>query len=159
MCLGSYLACVGTQVVQVASGTGAVVLPMVKDLFLIGLLVVEGGGRRSVKPGKLKPVRPVWPPRKATSKQSESWATSDTTTNLLNTQQLTEIVKVARSLALACVMDQRALLLQKSTWQKGDQIRSLLEQVRSQLFFKTVLSILTYDYSILFSFYPMSMSK
>jgi hypothetical protein len=106
MCIGSYLACVGTQVVQVASGTGAVVLPMVKDLFLIGLLVVEGGGGRSVKPGKLKPVRPVWPPRKATSKQSESWATSDTTTNLLNTQQLTEIVKVARSLSLACVMDQ-----------------------------------------------------
>jgi hypothetical protein len=104
MCVVSYLACVGTQVVPVASGTGAVVLPMVKDLFLIGLLVVEGGGGRSVKPVKLKPVRPVWPPRKATSKQS--WATSDSTTNLLNTQQLTEIVKVARSLALACVMDQ-----------------------------------------------------
>ncbi|CAM6075448.1 unnamed protein product [Sphagnum tenellum] len=121
------------EVVQVASGTGAVILPMVKDLFLIGLLVVEGGGGRSVKPGKLKPVRPVWPPRKATSKQSESWATSDTTTNLLNSQQLTEIVKVARSLALACVMDQRALLLQKSTWQKGDKIRSLLEQAQGPL--------------------------
>lgn len=73
----------------------AIILPMVKDSFLIGLLVVEGVAKPR-KSAKVKPVRPVWPPRKSTSEVIAA----------LSKQQLTELAKVARSLALACVMDQ-----------------------------------------------------
>jgi len=109
------------EVVEVAS-ISAIILPMVKDSFLIGLLVVEGVAKPR-KSAKVKPVRPVWPPRKSTSEVIAA----------LSKQQLTELAKVARSLALACVMDQRALLLQKSTLQKGDQIDGLLEQAQGPL--------------------------
>lgn len=68
---------------------------MVKDTFLIGLLVVEGAAR-AVKSEKLKPTKPIWPPRKTTAGATAA----------LSRQQLTELAKVARSLALACVMDQ-----------------------------------------------------
>lgn len=79
-----------------ASGS-AIILPMVKDTFLIGFVVVEGVTIGS-KTGKLKPVKPVWPPRKATR--------SPAATISLSKQQLTELPKIARTLALACVVDQ-----------------------------------------------------
>lgn len=79
-----------------ASGS-AIILPMVKDTFLIGFVVVEGV-TIGPKTGKLKPVKPVWPPRKATR--------SPAATISLSKQQLTELPKIARTLALACVVDQ-----------------------------------------------------
>ncbi|KAG0584178.1 hypothetical protein KC19_3G190900 [Ceratodon purpureus] len=111
------------EVVEVANGS-AIILPMVKDLFLIGFVVVEGVSM-SPKTAKLRPVKPVWPPKKGTQ--------TPAATLILSKQQLTELPKIARTLALACVVDQRALLLQKSNIQKSDQIEGLLEQAQGPL--------------------------
>jgi hypothetical protein len=88
--------CECTQVVEVASGS-AIILPMVKDMFLIGFVVVEGV-TIGQKTGKLRPVKPVWPPKKGTR--------TPAATIPLSKQQLTELPKIARTLALACVVDQ-----------------------------------------------------
>lgn len=81
---------------EVASGS-AIILPMVKDLFLIGFVVVEGV-IIGPKTGKLRPVKPVWPPKKGTRTPAVAIP--------LSKQQLTELPKIARTLALACVVDQ-----------------------------------------------------
>ncbi|KAG6552121.1 hypothetical protein Mapa_006430 [Marchantia paleacea] len=132
-------------------GLGALVLPLVKDMFLVGLLVAERHvvkvSLRTVKPGKLKPMRPSWPPKEkvvepeSTSNEgSDSVSVSQGNVDLkhpalgtFSKEQQMETAKVARTLALACVMDQRAVLLQQSSWQKGVRIDHLLEQVRGPL--------------------------
>ena len=78
----------------------AIILPMVKDLFLIGFIVVEGVSM-GPKTGKLRPVKPVWPPKKGTQTPPV-----DRASIRLSKQQLTELPKIARTLALACVVDQ-----------------------------------------------------
>jgi hypothetical protein len=85
----------------VANGS-AIILPMVKDLFLIGFIVVEGVSM-GPKSGKLRPVKPVWPPKKGTQ--------APAVTIQLSKQQLTELPKIARTLALACVVDQVNLII------------------------------------------------
>lgn len=118
---------INQEVVEVANGS-AILLPMVKDLFLIGFIVVEGVTTRSStssspKAAKLKPIKPVWPPKKERSPVAIP----------LSKQQLSELSKIALTLALACVVDQRALLLQKSNMKKVEQIDGLLEQAQAPL--------------------------
>ncbi|KAL3681979.1 hypothetical protein R1sor_000001 [Riccia sorocarpa] len=132
-------------------GLGALVLPLVKDSFLVGILVAERQVVESslpvVKPIKLKPVRPSWPPKeKLVESESGSIQGGDTgqpdgrradnshqTWGSFSKDQQTETAKIARTLGLACVMDQRAVLLQQSSWRKGVRIDHLLEQVRGPL--------------------------
>jgi len=82
--------------VEVAIGS-AIILPMVKEMFLIGFIVVEGVSI-GPKAAKLRPVKPVWPPKKGTQ--------TPVAIIPLSKQQLTELPKIARTLALACVVDQ-----------------------------------------------------
>ncbi|BBN15949.1 hypothetical protein MPTK1_7g02210 [Marchantia polymorpha subsp. ruderalis] len=133
-------------------GLGALVLPLVKDMFLVGLLVAERHvvkvSLRTVKPGKLKPMRPSWPPKEKVVEPENQESNEETDSVSMNQgnidlkhpalgtfskEQQMETAKVARTLALACVMDQRAVLLQQSSWQKGVRIDHLLEQVRGPL--------------------------
>lgn len=105
-------------------GLGALVLPLVKDMFLVGLLVAERHvvkvSLRTVKPGKLKPMRPSWPPKEKVV-EPESTSNEETDSVSMNQgnidlkhpalgtfskEQQMETAKVARTLALACVMDQ-----------------------------------------------------
>eukprot|EP00850_Spirogloea_muscicola_P003403 SM000013S26572 [mRNA] locus=s13:1108515:1112285:- [translate_table: standard] len=133
------------------------VLPMAKDSFLVGLVVAErilpqvqrGGG--VTKSAALKIVRPVWPPKSSVpvpdgGKASVS-AGGEKGSQGLGLQSLPKMAKapifsaeeqrraadVARTLAMACVIDQRALLLQANSWQKNVVLDGLLEQVRSPL--------------------------
>lgn len=124
------------------------VLPMVKDLFLVGVLVAEWmtpTSQRVLKDSKIRAVRPQWPPRQgivqmqevdkqviATDKCNDSDQLS-AATNTFTQEQQGESTKVARTLALACVMDQRTILLQQSSWQRGVRIGDLLEQIRGPL--------------------------
>lgn len=125
----------------------ALVLPMVKDIFLVGVLVAEwriSRTQRVSKQSKLRAVRPVWPPRQRTVHMQEAEEMTapeksnddhqlSTHANAFTQEQQVETIKIARSLALACVMDQRTLLLQQSSWQRGVRIGDLLEQVRGPL--------------------------
>eukprot|EP00850_Spirogloea_muscicola_P004715 SM000020S06065 [mRNA] locus=s20:810243:814519:- [translate_table: standard] len=133
------------------------VLPMAKDSFLVGLIVAErilpqvqsGGG--VTKSAALKVVRPVWPPKSSVpvpdgGKASIS-AGGEKGSQGLGLQSLPKMAKipiftaeeqrraadVARTLAMACVIDQRALLLQANSWQRNVVLDGLLEQVRSPL--------------------------
>ncbi|KAL2610791.1 hypothetical protein R1flu_022483 [Riccia fluitans] len=132
-------------------GLGTLVLPLVKDSFLVGILVAERQvvevSLAVVKPVKLKPVRPSWPPKERilesenASNQGRYTEPPDVrkadsnhpASGSFSKEQQSETAKVARTLALACVMDQRAVLLQQSSWRKGVRIDHLLEQVRGPL--------------------------
>lgn len=126
----------------------ALVLPMVKDLFLVGVLVAElvtSKAEPASKGSKLRAVRPEWPPSKGNSqthhRERERRAVDKTDDMplplsaplLFTSEQKFEGRKIAQSLAIACVMDQRTLLLQHSSWQRGVRVGDLLEQIRGPL--------------------------
>lgn len=103
---------------------GALVLPLVKDMFLVGFLVAERSvvkvSIRAKKPGRLKPVRPSWPPKErpeipssdANDPKEVLISKADIVDDqhpslgMFTKEQQAETAKIARTLALACVMDQ-----------------------------------------------------
>ncbi|KAI5083190.1 hypothetical protein GOP47_0002933 [Adiantum capillus-veneris] len=113
----------------------ALVLPMVKDMFLVGVLVVEWVApevESVLKGNKLRATTPEWPPHKG--EQGAEERKGDTPAPLYFTsEQKFEGTKIAQALAIACVMDQRTLLLQHSSWQRGVRVGELLEQIRGPL--------------------------
>lgn len=114
----------------------ALVVPMIKDLFLVGLLVAE---RLSIDPGS------IWPPGKEVEQSSSALGmkgdkiepfqqdTQMTLSSSFTTEQKAQAIKIARTLAVAYVMDQRALLLQQTSWQKGVRMSNLMEQIHGPL--------------------------
>lgn len=114
----------------------ALVVPMIKDLFLVGLLVAE---RLSIDPGS------IWPPGKEIEQSSSALGmkrekiepfqqdTQMTLSSSFTTEQKAQAIKIARTLAVAYVMDQRALLLQQTSWQKGIRMSNLMEQIHGPL--------------------------
>ncbi|KAH7295636.1 hypothetical protein KP509_27G058100 [Ceratopteris richardii] len=126
----------------------ALVLPMVKDLFLVGVLVAEGNVA-DVEPvskgNKLRSGEPEWTTQddgldsQEHERDLRTGAEVDCTPLLSNdsssftSEQKFEGRKIAQSLAIACVMDQRTLLLHQSSWQRGVRVGDLLEQVRGPL--------------------------
>ncbi|CAM6099225.1 unnamed protein product [Calypogeia fissa] len=131
--------------------SSALVLPLVKDMFLVGFLVAERSvvkvTLRAKKAGILKPVRPSWPPKEkpellspAPNDRKELPISKpkviDDQHPFLGTftkEQQAETAKIARTLALACVMDQRSVLLQHSSWKRGVHVDNLVDQVRGPL--------------------------
>ncbi|CAM6105718.1 unnamed protein product [Calypogeia fissa] len=131
--------------------SSALVLPLVKDMFLVGFLVAERSvvkvTLRAKKAGILKPVRPSWPPKEKpellSSAPNDRKEVPISKTKVIDDQhpflgtftkeQQAETAKIARTLALACVMDQRSVLLQHSSWQRGVHIDNLVDQVRGPL--------------------------
>lgn len=112
------------------------VVPMIKDLFLVGLLVAE---HASIDPGS------IWSPGKEVEQSSSALGMKRekiepfqqdkqmTLPSSFTTEQKAQAIKIARTLAVAYVMDQRALLLQQTSWQKGVRMSNLMEQIHGPL--------------------------
>ncbi|MCO5597705.1 hypothetical protein L7F22_051786 [Adiantum nelumboides] len=126
----------------------ALVLPLVKDMFLVGVLVAEGVAPEvgpALKGSKSRATRPEWLPHKGNllsqhlkGELGANERKDDTPLQLkpplfFTSEQKLEGKKIAQSLAIACVMDQRTLLLQHSSWQRGVRVGDLLEQIRGPL--------------------------
>ncbi|KAH9313196.1 hypothetical protein KI387_028231, partial [Taxus chinensis] len=134
--LRSAEAAVAEQQVEEIQECNALVLPMVKDLFLVGFLVAEvqmmGPGsiwlpekdyEQSVSDSSIKRVK-IEPFQEDTQK---------TLSSSFSAKQKTAATKIARSLAVAYVMDQRTLLLQHTSWQKGIRMSNLMEEIYGPL--------------------------
>ena len=112
------------------------VVPMIKDLFLVGLLVAE---HASIDPGS------IWSPGKEVEQSSSALGMKRekidpfqqdkqmTLPSSFTTEQKAQAIKIACTLAVAYVMDQRALLLQQTSWQKGVRMTNLMEQIHEPL--------------------------
>ncbi|MCO5558191.1 hypothetical protein L7F22_011770 [Adiantum nelumboides] len=126
----------------------ALVLPLVKDMFLVGVLVAEGVAPEvgpALKGSKSRATRPEWLPHKGNlqSQNLKGELGADERKDgtpiqlkpplFFTSEQKLEGKKIAQSLAIACVMDQRTLLLQHSSWQRGVRVGDLLEQIRGPL--------------------------
>ncbi|XP_068666254.1 chloroplast sensor kinase, chloroplastic isoform X2 [Aristolochia californica] len=133
---------------QVIPESKAVVFPMVKHPFVVGFLVAElptmkletqaivvEEGRKSVPVGPTvkesfnvpsNPERNMWKIQAFKEDFVKSY-------HNFTAEQESRAVKIALSLAMAYVMDQKALLLQQSSWQNNVRMGNLVEQIRGPL--------------------------
>ncbi|WOH16591.1 hypothetical protein DCAR_0936149 [Daucus carota subsp. sativus] len=117
----------------------SVVFPMVKHPFVVGFLVAELPKREQENGGKMKhyPLPEesyALPPY--TDPQSwgiETFKQSPTESYLFTADQKLNAINISCSLAMAYVMDQKAMLLQQSTWQNNVRMSNLVEQIRGPL--------------------------
>ena len=116
----------------------ALVLPMVKDFFLVGMLVAELISPRPQeisKHGKVKALRPEWPPRQGTLRiqqlgeaeeadgKNSNAASPSNIVSYFSEEQQSQGRKIAQSLAIASVMDQVQFLFLRYI-QSNDFIKS-----------------------------------
>ncbi|MFS8020524.1 putative histidine kinase/HSP90-like ATPase superfamily [Helianthus anomalus] len=118
----------------------ALVFPMVKHPFVVGFLVAEIPKREIQKeeddikqgasPEESYAVCPY-----AISKSWEIQNFVDRTPELHNfsAEQRLNAINISRSVAMAYVMDQKAMLLQQSSWQNNVRMSNLVEQIRGPL--------------------------
>ncbi|GLJ08741.1 hypothetical protein SUGI_0094960 [Cryptomeria japonica] len=134
--LRSAEAAIAEQQVEEILECNALVLPMVKDLFLVGFLVAEC---QMVKSGSI-----CMPDNECELSSSDSaiktvkiepfqQVRDDTLSSSFSAKQKAAVTKISRSLAVAYVMDQRALLLQHTSWQKGIRMSNLMEEIYGPL--------------------------
>lgn len=117
----------------------SVVFPMVKHPFVVGFLVAElpkreQENREHVKHYPLPEESYALPPY--TDPQSwgiETFKESPTESYLFTADQKLNAINISCSLAMAYVMDQKAMLLQQSTWQNNVRMSNLVEQIRGPL--------------------------
>lgn len=117
----------------------SVVFPMVKHPFVVGFLVAELPKREQENRGQVKhyPLPEesyALPPY--TDPQSwgiETFKESPTESYLFTADQKLNAINISCSLAMAYVMDQKAMLLQQSTWQNNVRMSNLVEQIRGPL--------------------------
>lgn len=116
----------------------AVVFPMVKHPFVVGFLVaelpkveVEGG---DVKQCPL-PEDSYGSPPFTGSKSWEIQTFQDSQLEMykFTAEQRLNAINISRSIAMAYVMDQKAMLLQQSSWQNNVRMSNLVEQIRGPL--------------------------
>lgn len=106
------------------SESSSLVLPMVKDFFLVGVLVAEcivPKVEEIFRSTKLRAVRPEWPPHKGSIKAGDGenkTALPSSEFTCFTPEQEAEGRKIARSLAIGCVMDQVGHLIIFGTFQK-----------------------------------------
>uniref|UniRef100_A0A7C9EFK0 Histidine kinase domain-containing protein n=1 Tax=Opuntia streptacantha TaxID=393608 RepID=A0A7C9EFK0_OPUST len=118
----------------------AVVFPMVKQPFVVGFLVVElpdvdlnkepDDASRLPSPEDCYALPPTF--------DFKSPGITSCSGNLLryfnlSTDQKLNAINISRSLAMAYVMDQKAMLLQQSSWQNNIRMNNLVEQIRGPL--------------------------
>ncbi|KAL5718066.1 quinolinate synthase [Ranunculus cassubicifolius] len=124
----------------------AVVFPMVKHPFVVGFLVAEfpkmdfetsrniGGNGQDLQlftPQEsyalpLHSERHRWDLKAFKEGQLEAFGR-------FTAEQKSSVINISRSLAVAYVMDQKAMLLQKSSWQNNIRMSDLVEQIRGSL--------------------------
>ncbi|RDX86296.1 Chloroplast sensor kinase, chloroplastic [Mucuna pruriens] len=133
--------------VNVVPECKAVVLPMVKHPFVVGFLVAElplveleqyrkpqsdgPDNHMSVEePYSLPPFLNL-----DKSREIQTLRVKDEAVGMRNftSEQRSNAVNISQSLAMAYVMDQKAMLLQQSTWQNNVRMGNLVEQIRGPL--------------------------
>lgn len=137
-------AALSSQEVQVVYEHRAVVFPMVKQPFVVGFLVAELPEMEAC--GNLKGGEGYlanYPtPEEAYSLPQSSGAKSwdirsidndASKMNIFTAAEKLNAINISRSLAMAYVMDQTALLLQQSSWQNNVRMSALVEQIHGPL--------------------------
>ncbi|XP_061365716.1 chloroplast sensor kinase, chloroplastic [Gastrolobium bilobum] len=134
--------------VKVVPECKAVVLPMVKHPFVVGFLVAELPlleVETSEKPpsdglDNRMSVEEHYslPPFLDLDKKSweiQTLRVNDEPVGMFNftSEQRLNAINISQSLAMAYVMDQKAMLLQQSTWQNNVRMSNLVEQIRGPL--------------------------
>ncbi|KAL4638913.1 hypothetical protein ACB092_03G180300 [Castanea dentata] len=141
------------QQVEVVDENGAVVFPMVKHPFVVGFLVAElpmmvepitCGDRESVSESEGNGLVHYPSPEEAYALSPgfgsgvKSWkieCVKDEPMRMcrFSADQKANAINIAQSLAMAYVMDQKAMLLQQSSWQNDVRLSNLVEQIRGPL--------------------------
>ncbi|KAL9390254.1 hypothetical protein Peur_018859 [Populus x canadensis] len=121
----------------------AVVFPMVKHPFVVGFLVAELPMMEmdiSCANGESDLISPeeAYASPSASFKKSKSWSIqtlNDEPLRMFNftAEQRLNAINISHTLAMAYVMDQKALLLQQSSWQNNVRMTTLVEQIRGPL--------------------------
>lgn len=119
----------------------AAVFPMVKYPFVVGFLVAEFCGMEMPTPGNVQS-QGCESPQKAhvfpLDSDVKSWDVHTLEDELprmykFTAEQRSNAINISQSLAMAYVMDQKALLLQQSSWQNNVRMSNLVEQIRGSL--------------------------
>ncbi|ONI30354.1 hypothetical protein PRUPE_1G246300 [Prunus persica] len=136
--------------VEVIAECKAAVFPMVKHPFVVGFLVAEFPRMEMPPPGgkvqcegcdlihRLTPEEAYALPPSSNIKSWDTQNLEDQPEPLLtmykfSAEQRSNAINISRSLAMAYVMDQKAMLLQQSSWQNNVRMSSLVEQIRGPL--------------------------
>lgn len=136
--------------VEVIAECKAMVFPMVKHPFVVGFLVAElPRMEMPPPPGNLQsegcdlihlptPEEAYALPRGSDVKSWDIHTLEDepepvVTMYKFSAEQRSIAINISRSLAMAYVMDQKAMLLQQSSWQNNVRMGSLVEQIRGPL--------------------------
>ncbi|KAL2547111.1 Chloroplast sensor kinase [Forsythia ovata] len=119
---------------------GAVVFPMVKHPFVVGFLVAElptMAQKRELLPVKERsfPGQSFALPHSVDSQLLDIQTFGDHSFEIskFTREQQLNAINITSSLAMAYVMDQKALLLQQSSWQNNVRMSNLVEQIRGSL--------------------------
>lgn len=134
------------QQVEVIPECRALVFPMVKHPFVVGFLVAEvpmvevetcGDAKRKEHDVMCcpSPEEAYALPACSDLKSREIQNLKDEPLKMYNftAEQGSNAINVARTLAMAYVMDQKAMLLQQSSWQNNVRMSNLVEQIRGPL--------------------------
>ncbi|KAL0357858.1 UNVERIFIED_CONTAM: Chloroplast sensor kinase, chloroplastic [Sesamum calycinum] len=133
-------AAISSQQAEFFPELGAVVFPMVTHPFVVGFLVAElpkmalGREWHDVKEsafsGKSFALPHSMDPQ---SLDVQTFKEHSVDTLKFSTEQKLNAINITRSLAMAYVMDQKAMLLQQSSWQNNVRMSNLVEQIRGSL--------------------------
>ncbi|KAM7269882.1 hypothetical protein ACFE04_025379 [Oxalis oulophora] len=133
---------ISAQLVHVVAEQRALVFPMLKHPFVLGFLVAELP-LMEIEKGKEEESNEDF--KKSESEERDliihhppPWAiqpfTGDHfTSNMFTPEQRLNAINISRSLAMAYVIDQKAMLLQQSSWQNNRRMSNLVEQIRGPL--------------------------
>ncbi|KAL3649809.1 hypothetical protein CASFOL_006212 [Castilleja foliolosa] len=133
-------AAISRQQAEFFSEHGAVVFPMVTHPFIVGFVVAEipkmalkrecHDVKESPFSGKSLPLPHTMDPQPL-----DVQTYKDHSVDMLkfSTDQKLNAINITRSLAMAYIMDQRAMLLQQSSWQNNVRMSNLVEQIRGSL--------------------------
>ncbi|CAJ2677133.1 unnamed protein product [Trifolium pratense] len=134
--------------VKVVPECKAVVLPMVKHPFVVGFLVAElplveletcvkaqSDGSNNHVSGEEDYSLPPFLDLNKKSWEIQTLRIKDEPVGMHNfsSDQRSIAIDISQTLAMAYVMDQKAMLLQQSTWQNNVRMNNLVEQIRGPL--------------------------
>ncbi|KAF2282251.1 hypothetical protein GH714_043892 [Hevea brasiliensis] len=140
-------AALSNQQVEFMTEHKAFVFPMVKHPFVVGFLVAElpmmemnksCGNARTEGHDLIHLPSPEEAYALPSSSDEKSWGIQtldDQPLRVYNftAEQRLNAINISRSLAMAYVMDQKAMLLQQSSWQNNVRMSNLVEQIRGPL--------------------------
>ncbi|KAF8015661.1 hypothetical protein BT93_H1246 [Corymbia citriodora subsp. variegata] len=130
-------AALSNQQVEEIMESRAVVFPMVKHPFVVGFLVAEFPKMEEQDTLHSPSLEDVYalPPLGSDSKMRDAPNVNDIKLGMrqLSPEQRSIAVNISRSIAMAYVMDQKAMLLQQSSWQNNVRMSNLVEQIRAPL--------------------------